>query len=185
MPAGATCTSASSRSTCRSSWRERDALHSHQRQHVLCRASSRRRASSTSRVHEVRSSASRSGDCPQFWAEAATRITLPNSGLRIGYATGYHDWQSGCSMSQILICHPPNQWLGVAAGNLTPTRQVAWSFADFMEGKRHGNRDDHPSVGRQTPLDPTERAGRSEPRSRNIKHLLVNRPSVRAIGNRR
>jgi len=75
------------------------------------------------------------GDAPQFWAEGATRITLPNSGLRIGYATGYHDWQSGCSMSQIFVCHLPNQWLGVAAGDLTPTMPVAWSFADFLEGK--------------------------------------------------
>ena len=74
------------------------------------------------------------GDAPQFWAEGATRITLPNSRLRIGYATGYHDWQSGCSMSQIFVCHLPNQWLGVAAGDLTPTMPVAWSLADFLEG---------------------------------------------------
>lgn len=75
------------------------------------------------------------GDDPQFWAEAATRIVLPNSGLRVAYATGYHDWENGCSLSQLLRCYLPNYFLGVAAGNLKPTLPVAWSFADYREGK--------------------------------------------------
>jgi hypothetical protein len=75
------------------------------------------------------------GDRPQFWAEAATRIVLPNSRLRIGYATGYHDWQNGCSLTQIFICYPPNYALGVAAGDLKPTIPVSWSFADYVAGK--------------------------------------------------
>lgn len=75
------------------------------------------------------------GDYPQFWAEAATRIVLPNSGLRVGYATGYHDWQNGCSPSQVLICYLPNYTLGVAAGDLVPQLPVSWSFADYLEGR--------------------------------------------------
>jgi hypothetical protein len=75
------------------------------------------------------------GDDPQFWAEAATRIVLPNSGLRIGYATGYHDWENGCSFRQMLICYLPNYFFGVAAGSLDPTVSVSWSFADYLEGK--------------------------------------------------
>jgi hypothetical protein len=77
----------------------------------------------------------RIGDDPQFWAEAATRIVLPNSGLRIGYATGYHDWQNGCSLSQILICYLPNYWLGVPAGDLAPTVPLSWSFDDYLAGR--------------------------------------------------
>jgi hypothetical protein len=75
------------------------------------------------------------GDHPQFWAEAATRIVLPNSALRVGYATGYHDWENGCSFTQILVCYPPNYFMGVAAGDLDPTVPVSWSFADYLEGK--------------------------------------------------
>ena len=75
------------------------------------------------------------GDHPQFWAEAAARIVLPNSGLRVGYATGYHDWKNGCSIEQVLICYPANYFLGVAAGDLDPTIPVSWSFADYLEGK--------------------------------------------------
>ncbi len=75
------------------------------------------------------------GDTPQFWAEAATRIVLPNSGLRIGYATGFHDWENGCSLDQIFSCYPMNYVYGVAAGSLEPTRSVVWSFADYVDGK--------------------------------------------------
>jgi len=75
------------------------------------------------------------GDYPQFWAEAMTRIVLPNSGLRVGYATGYHDWENGCSLRQILVCYPPNYFMGVAAGDLDPTVPVSWSFADYLAGR--------------------------------------------------
>ena len=75
------------------------------------------------------------GDFPQFWAEAATRIVLPNSGLRIGYATGYHDWEHGCSLAKILVCYLPNYSLGVAAGSLAPTVPVSWSFEDYVNGR--------------------------------------------------
>ncbi len=75
------------------------------------------------------------GDRPQFWAEAATRIVLPNSRLRIGYATGYHDWQNGCSLARIFICYPPNYVFGIAAGDLTPAIPVSWSFADYLAGR--------------------------------------------------
>lgn len=75
------------------------------------------------------------GDYSQFWAEAAARIVLPNSGIRIGYATGYHDWQHGCSLADVLVCYPPNYGLGVAAGDLSPTVEAPWSFADYVAGR--------------------------------------------------
>lgn len=75
------------------------------------------------------------GDYPQFWAEAGARIVLPNSGLRIGYATGYHDWEHDCSLTQILTCYPGNFTLGVAAGSLQPTIAASWSFADYLTGR--------------------------------------------------
>lgn len=74
------------------------------------------------------------GDAPQFWAEAADRIVLPNSGLRIGYATGYHDWENGCSLADVLVCYPLNYSQGVAAGSLDPTLPVSWSYADYIDG---------------------------------------------------
>jgi hypothetical protein len=75
------------------------------------------------------------GDREQFWAEAAARITLPNSHLIATYATGYHDWERGCSLSQLFICAPENLYLGVAAGKLTPDVQMHWSFADYVNGE--------------------------------------------------
>jgi hypothetical protein len=75
------------------------------------------------------------GDHARFWAEAATRIVLPNSGLRVGYATGYHDWENSCSLRQIRTCYLPNYFLGVAAGSLDPTIPVSWSFTDYVAGK--------------------------------------------------
>jgi hypothetical protein len=75
------------------------------------------------------------GDYPQFWAEAAARIVLPNSGLRIGYATGYHDWEHGCSLADVLVCYLPNYKIGVAGGDLSPTVPAPWSFADYLAGK--------------------------------------------------
>lgn len=74
------------------------------------------------------------GDAPQFWAEAADRIVLPNSDLRIGYATGYHDWENGCSLAEVLVCYPLNYFQGVAAGSLEPTLPVNWSYADYIDG---------------------------------------------------
>lgn len=74
------------------------------------------------------------GDNPQFWAEAAGRIVLPNSGIRIGYATGYHDWQHGCSLREIYVCYLPNYIMGVAAGDIEPAIRVSWSFADYLAG---------------------------------------------------
>lgn len=75
------------------------------------------------------------GDREQFWAEAAARITLPNSRLVATYATGYHDWERGCSLSQLFICAPENLYLGVAAGRLTPDVIVQWSFPDYLNSQ--------------------------------------------------
>lgn len=75
------------------------------------------------------------GDRPRFWAEAATRVVLPNSGLRVGYATGYHDWAEGCSITQLGFCYPGNYLLAAPAGDLTPAIPVRWSFADYVQGR--------------------------------------------------
>lgn len=75
------------------------------------------------------------GDREQFWAEAATRIHLPNSHLVATYATGYHDWERGCSLSEVFICAPENLYLGVAAGKLAPDHKITWSFPDYLNGE--------------------------------------------------
>lgn len=73
------------------------------------------------------------GDFEQFWAEGGNALMLPNSGLRIWMATGYHDWEHGCtSWSR---CFWPNVLLGVAAGKLDPDLPVASSFAAWEQGR--------------------------------------------------
>ena len=39
------------------------------------------------------------GDYAQFWAERGMSFRLPNAGYVINYATGYHDWENGCTNS--------------------------------------------------------------------------------------
>jgi hypothetical protein len=74
------------------------------------------------------------GDRERFWAEGGT-ITLPNSGLQIGYATAMHDWEHGCGLSEILDCHAVNYVIGVPAGSLAPNLPVAPRFADYAAGR--------------------------------------------------
>jgi hypothetical protein len=71
----------------------------------------------------------------RFWAEASQRIVLPNSGLRVGYAAGYHDWKNGCSLADLLRCYPPNYLYAAAAGDIDPAEPLAWSFADYLNGR--------------------------------------------------
>jgi hypothetical protein len=75
------------------------------------------------------------GDRLRFWAEASQRIVLPNSGLRVGYAAGYHDWKNGCSLADLLRCYPPNYLYAAAAGDIDPAEPLAWSFADYLNGR--------------------------------------------------
>jgi hypothetical protein len=62
------------------------------------------------------------------------RLIASNSGLRIGYAAGYHDWENGCSLDEVLVCYPLNYFQGVAAESLTPTLPASWSYADYIDG---------------------------------------------------
>lgn len=75
------------------------------------------------------------GDRLRFWAEASQRIVLPNSGLRVGYAAGYHDWERGCSLADLLRCYPPNYLYAAAAGDIDPAEPLAWSFANYLNGQ--------------------------------------------------
>ena len=70
------------------------------------------------------------GDRLAFWAEG-TPARLPNSGIRIGVSTGYHDWAHGC---RELRCWWPNLYYGVAGGSLAPSVPVRWTFADYSRG---------------------------------------------------
>jgi hypothetical protein len=70
------------------------------------------------------------GDRLEFWAEG-TPARLPNSGIRIGVSTGYHDWAHGC---RALACWWPNFYYDVAGGDLAPAIAARWTFADYARG---------------------------------------------------
>lgn len=72
------------------------------------------------------------GDDGRFWAEGGV-LRLPNSKLAINFATGYHDWETGCD--DVVHCFTPNFWFGVAAGPLDPPAETGWRFGDYMEGR--------------------------------------------------
>lgn len=74
------------------------------------------------------------GDREQFWAEGGT-ITLPNSGLQVGYATAAHDWEHRCRLSDFRTCYFINYIIGVPAGKLTPDLPVEPRFADYLRGE--------------------------------------------------
>ena len=60
-------------------------------------------------------------------------LVLRNSGIRIYYGTGMHDWVHGCN--DPCKCFWLNLPFGVAAGDLTPTYAAAWKFDDFAVGR--------------------------------------------------
>jgi len=72
------------------------------------------------------------GDDDQFWAESGAAMILPNSGLKIGVATGYHDWENGCS--DWSTCFWLNIVMGVAAGPLDPHIVAPLTYADYSKG---------------------------------------------------
>ena len=74
------------------------------------------------------------GDFTAFWGEGG-RLTLPNSGLSIRYATAFHDWSQGCGLAQIRRCFWLNYLYGVAGGELSPTVKVPFTFADYRAGR--------------------------------------------------
>jgi hypothetical protein len=73
------------------------------------------------------------GDHSPFWAEQGAPLVLSNSGIRINYATGMHDWQHGCS--SLRDCFWLNLIYGVAAGDLAPTIPMSWRFSDYVQHK--------------------------------------------------
>lgn len=72
------------------------------------------------------------GDDSRFWAEGGV-LRLPNSKLAINFATGYHDWETGCD--DLIRCFTPNFWFGVAAGPLDPPAETGWRFSDYIDGR--------------------------------------------------
>ena len=75
------------------------------------------------------------GDRGQFWAEAGSPIVLPNSKIRVFFATGYHDWEHGCGWNDVSRCFWLNVPYDVPAGDLAPKEPVAWKFADYRAGR--------------------------------------------------
>ena len=61
-------------------------------------------ASAEALVLAVEDGAGRAGDRLEFWAEG-TPARLPNSRIRIGVSTGFHDWVHGC---RALRCYWPD-----------------------------------------------------------------------------
>jgi hypothetical protein len=74
------------------------------------------------------------GDRSRFWGEGGVTL-LPNSKIAVRYTTAFHDWEHGCSLSQIKTCFLLNYVYGVSAGDLRPKVTIAASFADYAAGK--------------------------------------------------
>lgn len=74
------------------------------------------------------------GDYPQFWAERGMSFKLPNSGYYISYATGYHDWEKGCTDTH-KYCFSRNSKHDGAAVSLKPDVLIAPSYNDYASGR--------------------------------------------------
>lgn len=74
------------------------------------------------------------GDRSQFWGEGGLTL-LPNAKIAVRYTTAFHDWEHGCSPSQVATCFLLNYLYGVPAGPLQPIVTIAPSFADYAAGK--------------------------------------------------
>ena len=74
------------------------------------------------------------GDRSQFWGEGGL-TQLPNAKIAVRYTTAFHDWEQGCSLTQITTCFLLNYIYGVPAGDLQPTVAIAPAFADYAAGK--------------------------------------------------
>ncbi len=74
------------------------------------------------------------GDYPQFWAERGMSFKLPNSDYYISYATGYHDWEKGCTDTH-KYCFSRNSKHDGAAVSLTPDVFIAPSYKDYASGR--------------------------------------------------
>lgn len=81
----------------------------------------------------------RAGDDLQFWAEGGF-LSLPNSGLRVHYSDGYHDWRHGYDPDDERNRANPriaavNARYSAAAGNLEPDPVIPLTFRDYAAGR--------------------------------------------------
>jgi hypothetical protein len=81
----------------------------------------------------------RAGDDLQFWAEGGF-LTLPNSGLRVHYSDGYHDWRHGFDPDDERNRANPriaavNARHSAAAGSLDPNSVIPLTFRDYAAGR--------------------------------------------------
>ena len=76
----------------------------------------------------------RVGDHERFWAETGLALRLPNSNIRIAYATGFHDWAEGCT-GKHPYCYPESIKQEVAAGSLDPDIPVPLTFEAYSAGR--------------------------------------------------
>ena len=79
------------------------------------------------------------GDDLQFWSEGGL-LTLPNSGLRIHFSDGYHDWRDGYDPADPRNRANPriaavNKRYSVAARSLDPAVSIPLTFHDYAEGR--------------------------------------------------
>lgn len=74
------------------------------------------------------------GDDEQFWAETGLPFALPNSKFRISYATGYHDWENGCT-GKHEYCFDQNLIHEVPAGSLALNVLLEPTYADYASGR--------------------------------------------------
>jgi len=75
----------------------------------------------------------RVGDRDQFWAEGGFPFKLPNSGLRVSFATGFHDWVNGC-MDKHPLCYDGNEGVENPIRGLDPDLNVPLTFMDYIRG---------------------------------------------------
>lgn len=74
------------------------------------------------------------GDYAQFWAERGMSFTLPNSGYNINYATGYHDWEKGCTTTH-KYCFSRNARHDGIVVSLKPDVYIEPSYAEYASGR--------------------------------------------------
>ncbi len=74
------------------------------------------------------------GDRTRFWGEGGT-ATMPNSKLAIRYTTAFHDWESGCGVTQVRTCFFLNYIYGTPSGPLMPDVPFAQTFTSYAAGE--------------------------------------------------
>jgi hypothetical protein len=74
------------------------------------------------------------GDYAQFWAERGMSFRLPNSAYYINYATGYHDWEKGCTNSH-QYCFSRNARHDGIEVSLKPDVLLETSYKEYAAGR--------------------------------------------------